>query len=202
MKARPLLLAGGASSRFGSQKLLADFRGAPLVAHAARRLAEGTGSTVLAVVPIGAAALRAVLEPLGCEILESDRCALGLGGSLSAGVEASAAAGGWIVALGDMPLVPVEAIRAVALALGGGAFIAAPVHQGQRGHPVGLSRDLYGELTALREDAGAREVVRRHAVRLVGLPCDDPGILADVDTPEALEALRGAGGPRAGPGAA
>ncbi len=188
MSARAILLAGGASSRFGSPKLLADFRGAPLVAHAARRLAEGAGQ-VLAVIPLGATALRAVLEPLGCEVLETDRAALGLGGSLSAGVEASATASGWIVALGDMPLVPVGAIRDVARAIEQGAFIAAAVQGGRRGHPVGFSGELYGELAALRDDIGAREVVRRHRVRLVMVECGDPGIFADVDTPDDLRAL-------------
>ena len=186
MKPRPLLLAGGAASRFGSQKLLADFRGVPLVAHAARRLAEGCGERVLAVVPLGAAALRQALEPLGCEVLESDRCALGLGGSLSAAVEASAPAAGWIVALGDMPRVPIEAIRAVARAVEEGAFIAAPVHDGRRGHPVGFSRDLYEELVALREDVGARDVLRRHAARVVTFPTSDARIHLDIDTPDQL----------------
>jgi molybdenum cofactor cytidylyltransferase len=187
VRARPLLLAGGASSRFGSQKLLADFRGAPLVAHAARALAEGTGSIVLAVVPLGAHELRSVLEPLGCEVLESDRCALGLGGSLSAGVEASADSAGWIVALGDMPLVPVAAIRDVSRAIENGAFIAAPEFGGRRGHPVGFSRDLYDELVALREDVGAREVLKRHRSRIVVVPCADRGILTDIDTRDDLQ---------------
>lgn len=191
MSARPLLLAGGTASRFGSQKLLAPFRGAPLVAYAARRLAEGCGGTVLAVIPVGEAALRGVLEPLGCEVLESDRCALGLGGSLSAGVEASAEAGGWIVALGDMPLLPVAAIREVARAIENGAFIAAVEQRGRRGHPVGFSRDLYGELVALRSDIGAREVVRRHGARMVRIECGEPGIFADVDTADDLKALGG-----------
>jgi molybdenum cofactor cytidylyltransferase len=189
VRPRPLLLAGGASSRFGSQKLLADFRGAPLVAHAARRLAEGCGSTVLAVVPLGAAALRAVLEPLGCEVLESDRCVLGLGGSLSAGVEASAGSGGWIVALGDMPLVPVDAIREVTRAIENGALIAAPESEGQRGHPVGFSRDLHDELVGLREDVGAREVLQRHRNRIVLVPSASHGILADIDTRADLDSL-------------
>ena len=189
MKPRPLLLAGGSASRFGSQKLLADFRGAPLVAHAARRLAQGTGATVLAVVPLGAAGLREALEPLGCEVLESDRCALGLGGSLSAAVEASAQAPGWIVALGDMPQVPVDAIHGVTRAIEEGAFIAAAVCQGRRGHPVGFSRDLLAELAALREDFGARDILRRHGERVLQLSFDDAGVLADVDTPADLQNL-------------
>jgi molybdenum cofactor cytidylyltransferase len=189
VRPRPLLLAGGRASRFGSQKLLADFRGAPLVAHAARRLAEGAGERVLAVVPLAAAELRTVLEALGCEVIESDRCALGLGGSLSAGVEASAGAGGWIVALGDMPLVPVEAIRDVTRAIAAGAFIAAPEFERRRGHPVGFSRDLHDELVVLREDVGARSVLQRYRNRIVLVHCTDDGILADVDTPTDLESL-------------
>lgn len=189
MKPRPLLLAGGSASRFGSQKLLADFRGAPLVAHAARRLTEGTGATVLAVIPLGSAALREVLEPLGCEVLESDRCAQGLGGSLSAAVEASAQASGWIVALGDMPLVPVQTIAEVTRAIEEGAFIAAAVHDGRRGHPVGFSRDLYDELVALRGDAGAREVLKSHRDRIVAIDAADPGIFTDIDTTTDLDRL-------------
>ena len=189
MKPRPLLLAGGSASRFGSQKLLAEWRGAPLVAHAARRLAEGSGAIVLAVIPLGAESLRRVLEPLGCEVLETDRTTLGLGGSLSAGVEASADSNGWIVALGDMPLVPVETIREVCRALETGAFIAAPEHGGRRGHPVGFSRDLYDELVRLREDIGAREVLQRHRERVMAIASSDPGIFADIDTRDDLKTL-------------
>ena len=191
MKPRPLLLAGGRGSRFGAQKLLADFRGAPLLAHAARRLAEGAGSTVLAVIPLGSAALRQVLEPLGCEVLESDRCAHGLGGSLSAAVEASVQAAGWIVALGDMPLVPVRAIADVTRVIEEGAFIAAPFHDGRRGHPVGFSRELGDELVALRADVGAREVLQRHRARIVAIAAADPGIFTDIDTTADLARLRG-----------
>jgi molybdenum cofactor cytidylyltransferase len=122
-------------------------------------------------------------------VLESDRCGLGLGGSLSAGVEASADSEGWIVALGDMPLVPVEVIRDVSRAIENGAFIAAPELDGRRGHPVGFSRDLYDELVELREDVGARQVLGRHGHRVVIVPCADAGILNDVDTPLALKQL-------------
>ena len=52
--------------------------------------------------------LREALEPIGCEVLESDRTSRGMGASIAAGVEASAQATGWIVALGDMPMVRPE----------------------------------------------------------------------------------------------
>jgi molybdenum cofactor cytidylyltransferase len=158
--------------------------------RAARNLLEGAGPA-LALVPVGAQALREALEPLGCEVVESDRTALGMGASLAAAVSATDRAEGWIVALGDMPLVTQATIRAVRAALEDGALLAAPVSRrtGVRGHPVGFAAALRAELLALSGDVGARDVVRRHRDALRILPTDDPGILVDLDTPEQLSAL-------------
>lgn len=189
-----LLLAGGCARRFGGDKLLAPLPGSepsiPVVVSAARTLLEALES-VLAVVPLGGRALRAALAPLGCEILESDRTALGMGASLAAGVAATECAGGWMVALGDMPLVRVATVRAVRSALEEGALLAAPVsvQSGARGHPVGFAAPLRSELLALQGDTGAREVIVRHRDALRLLPCDDPGIFIDLDTPQQLAAL-------------
>ena len=101
---RGLLLCGGKSSRFGSDKLLAVIEGRPMVDYSARNLIEG-GGNALAVIPLGATDLRRVLESAGCDILETKDTQRGLGASLAAGVAASAEAAGWIVALGDMPFI-------------------------------------------------------------------------------------------------
>ncbi len=191
---RGLLLCGGASTRFGGNKLLEPIPGAeaegPIAARAAANLVAGVGSA-LALIPLGAAALARALEGTGCEVVESDRTTRGMGASLAAAVLAADRAGGWIVALGDMPLILPATIRAVAQALRDGALIAAPVAPsgGMRGHPVGFSAALRSELVALDADAGARSIVESHrdGVRLV--PVDDPGIFVDLDTREQLAAL-------------
>jgi molybdopterin-guanine dinucleotide biosynthesis protein A len=46
-----VVLAGGRSSRFGSDKLAARYRGQPLLQHAVTRVAEACGSVVLVVAP-------------------------------------------------------------------------------------------------------------------------------------------------------
>ena len=196
MEIRGLLLCGGSSKRFGSDKLLATIPGeeaqGPVAARAARSLLEGAGSA-LALVPCGAAGLRAALERVGCEVHESDRTALGMGASLAAAVAAAARADGWIVALGDMPLVAPATVRAVREALAEGALACAPVHArtGARGHPVGFSALLRAELLALSGDVGARGVLERHRDGLRLLPTEDPGVLVDLDTPQQLaEAAR------------
>jgi molybdenum cofactor cytidylyltransferase len=186
---RGILLCGGSASRFGSDKLLAPFRGAPLVAHSARHLVAGAGNA-LAVIPLGAADLRRALEAEGCDILESADTRRGLGASLAAAVAASPDAAGWIVALGDMPLVRATTIAAVRAALEGGAAIAAPVHGKARGHPVGFSREFGPELRALDCDTGARALLCAHAQRVAAIEVEDPGTLADIDVPADLDRHR------------
>jgi molybdenum cofactor cytidylyltransferase len=190
---RGLLLCGGRSSRFGSDKLL--FRHSreggsplPLVASSARHLVEGAGNA-LAVIPLAAAELRRVLEDAGCDILESRDTARGLGASLAAGIAAASDADGWIVALGDMPFIRAATIGAVRAKLAEGALIAAPVlaATGERGHPVGFASRLKDELLALDGDQGARAVIERHRDMLATVRVDDPGIVIDIDTPGDLE---------------
>jgi molybdenum cofactor cytidylyltransferase len=184
---RGVLLCGGRASRFGADKLLAGSR--PIVVEAARHLVEAAGNA-LAVIPPGREALRAALEPFGCEVLETDRTALGMAGSLVAAIEATGRADGWIVALGDMPALRVETIRAVRDALVDGAAIALPCDShGRRGHPVGFASSLRGELLALQGDVGAREVLARHPDAVRAIVTDDAGIFVDIDTPQDLERM-------------
>ncbi len=187
-----LLLCGGNSSRFGSDKLLyrhprAGEHPVPLAVRAARNLIAG-GAGVFAVIPFGAAPLRKVLEAEGCQIVESRRTARGQGASLAAGIEATRDAQGWIVALGDMPFIEPATVAAVLREVGRGALIAAPVLAGgQRGHPVGFGRTLREELMALDGDVGARGVIAAHRGELVLVEVDDPGIVKDIDRPGDLD---------------
>ena len=189
---RGLLLCGGKSTRFGSDKLLAVIEGRPMVDLAARNLVEGAGNT-LAIIPLGATDLRRILESAGCDILETKDTQRGLGASLAAGVAASAGSDAWIVALGDMPFIRAQTIAAVRAALEGGALIAAPILAGaaRHGHPVGFARQFEKELRALDKDEGARSILSKHRASLATITVDDRGIEADIDTLRDLESYRG-----------
>ncbi len=182
---RALLLCGGKSSRFGADKLLASLDGQPLVAHSVRHLLAGVGNA-LAIIPTGSKALRRALDDAGCDVLESPDCVRGMGATLAAGVKSTSDAGGWIVALGDMPFVKPITIAAVVDRIERGVLIAAPVYQGIRGHPVGFSARLRQELLALDGDEGARHILAHHRDAIEALPVMDEGVTADVDVPADL----------------
>lgn len=161
--------------------------GEPLVARSARHLLAGAGNA-LAVIPTNAQRLREILEGEGCDILESNDCARGLGATIAAGVAASASSDGWVVALGDMPFIRPITIAAVIDRLEHGARIAAPILGGIRGHPVGFGREVKAALLALDGDDGAKAVLSAHRELVETFIVDDPGVTRDVDFPSDLAA--------------
>jgi len=186
---RGILLAGGASSRFGSQKLLHPLAdGTPIGARAATNLREGVGN-VLVVVRPGDIALKRIFAEAGCDVIETPRALEGIGGSLAAAIAASLGAQGWVIALADMPFIAVETVRSVRDALTQGAEIAQPVYAGQGGHPVGFAASFGDKLAALSGDEGARFLLRRHAANIRNIEVEDANIRRDVDVPGDLHKL-------------
>lgn len=184
-----VLLAAGAGSRFGGGKLvarLADGRG---VAETACAHLLPAVDRVVAVIPAQPGALEDALRAAGAEVVRCDTATPGMGVSIACGVAASTKAAGWLVALGDMPLIPSSQHRLVADALRAGADIVAPVCQGRRGHPVGFAARFGDELRALEGDEGARAVLARHRGALLELAVDDDAGWQDIDTPSDLAAV-------------
>lgn len=180
-----ILLAAGAGSRFGGGKLVHPIPpdGVPLALVAYRRLASALDDVVV-VYRAGDDAVRGVFEPEGVTLVACQDAREGMGRSLATGVAARPEANGWVVALGDMPSVDPATIRRIARALEDGASIAAPVHDGRRGHPVGFSSRHRTALLALHGDQGARSVIAGHADAVLTIAVDDAGIHADIDTRE------------------
>jgi molybdenum cofactor cytidylyltransferase len=112
--------------------------------------------------------------------------ARGMGASLAHGVAQRRGADGWIVALGDMPLIKPATIATIARELEAGRELVAPAYKGQRGHPVGLGKRYGAQLLALSGDAGARDIIAAHKDQLTLIECDDPGVLQDIDRREDL----------------
>ncbi len=177
-----ILLAAGAGTRFGGDKLqfpLPD--GTPIGVKAARNLLSAVDHGIAVVRPSDRQ-LAHLLEMEGLRVEFCHYADAGMGTSLAFGVTAAQDADGWLIALADMPFIQPDTIRGIAGLIRAGAPIAAPRHQGCRGHPVGFARAFFHDLAQLRGDRGAHPLLAVHAARIQALECEDPGIFADIDT--------------------
>lgn len=173
-----VVLAAGASRRFGAQKLLAPLDGRALVWWAVERvLCAPVTSTLVVVGGADADGVREALAGLAVRVVVNERTA----------DEAPRAA---IFALGDQPRVPAAAIAGVVHAFRvSGVPIVVPVYAGGvRGHPVLFAANLFPELLAVRGDEGARGVIGRDRSRVTEVAIEAPAP-RDVDVPEDLRGL-------------
>ena len=183
-----ILLAAGFSRRFGAAdkllQLLPD--GRQIALAAGQNLVRALPGSIAVVRP-GAHLLKEMLEEAGLSVVRCAEHELEMADSLATAVRNLAQDGsGYLVALADMPFIQPATIRAIAERLAAGATIVAPSYHGRRGHPVGFAPRFRDDLLALRGDAGARSILQAHAQEITLLPCEDAGILRDIDTPADL----------------
>jgi molybdenum cofactor cytidylyltransferase len=182
-----IILAAGESRRMGSPKALLDFGGETFLDHLIASLA-GLCTPVIVVLGYGAEEIRAGLRAAdkALFVVNADY-RLGQFSSMQCGLRAvPSEASGVIFSLVDHPAVQPSTLTRLAASQ---APLAIPRLQGRRGHPIFFSRPLLAEFLALPPDASAREVVDRHAADVEYIDVDDPGILQDIDDPEAYRRL-------------
>ncbi|WP_336814382.1 molybdopterin-binding/glycosyltransferase family 2 protein [Bosea sp. MMO-172] len=190
-----IVLAAGQSTRMGAEnKLLQPLRGKPILRHAVEAQIEAGLSPVIVVTGHQRAEVEAALAELPVQLVHNPDYASGLAGSLKAGVAAlPSAVPAAVISLGDMPNVTPSVIERLAEAYRGQpeALAAVPTLFGQRGNPVLLARAIFPAVSLLSGDRGARRLLDDAGERVIEVAFEDPAIAIDVDTPEALRALRG-----------
>jgi len=186
-----VLLAAGSGSRFGGRKLLAPYRGRPLIEASLANLAEAPVNETVVVVGDGADRMREISEPYGVRVVENPDWRRGQSTSVRAGLlalgpEVRAA----VVLLADQPLVGPGAVERLVAAFERGAEVAVATYGGKRRNPVLFSRAVWPLLLReLSRDEGARAVLRRHLDLVTEVPCDGVGDPVDVDTAEDMRSL-------------
>jgi CTP:molybdopterin cytidylyltransferase MocA len=194
-----IVLAAGAGSRFGGGKLLAEYRGRPLIEATLLRLREAPADETIVVVGNDAEGLRGLCESYGVRLAENPDWAEGMATSVKEGLAAcSPDADAAVVMLGDQPLVGAKAVERLVEAYEGGAAVAVATYGGERRNPALFTRRMWPMLEGeLSGDEGARGFMRRHPEMVAEVPCDDVADPTDVDTVEDLRRLeaRGPGKP-------
>ncbi|MGL4438265.1 MAG: NTP transferase domain-containing protein [Bosea sp. (in: a-proteobacteria)] len=188
-----VVLAAGRSSRMGSNKLLEDLRGKPVLRHVVEAVLASRAGPVTVVTGHQATEIALALVGLDVAFVHNPRFAEGMATSLQTGIDAvpdtSAAA---LVMLGDMPLVTPAILNRLIDNLAGNATARAvvPVADGRRANPVVITRSLFSEVAKLSGDAGARKLLEQAGNDVIEVMIEHDGVLLDVDTPEALARAR------------
>lgn len=149
-----IVLAAGSGSRFGQPKAPVVVKGERLVDQAVRNLTEGGCNPVFVV-------LGAWIGPVdGATVVVNVDWAEGMGSSLCLALETAAAsdAQAVVVTLVDLPGLTPSAVRRLVESR---APIAIATYEGERGHPVRLSRQHWDAVRdAAIGDTGARDFLR------------------------------------------
>jgi molybdenum cofactor cytidylyltransferase len=189
-----IVLGAGRSSRMGGpNKLVAEIGGRPLIRIVVQEALKSRARPVIVVTGHQRDRVEAVLKGLPVKIVHNPDFADGLGTSLRTGIAAlPAEADAAIVCLGDMPQVDAAMIDRLIGAIDPdkGALVAVPTIDGKRGNPVVWSRRFFAELMKVEGDVGARFLIGRYPEAIAEVPLAGTAALTDVDTPEALEAVR------------
>jgi molybdenum cofactor cytidylyltransferase len=188
-----IVLAAGRSTRMGGpNKLLADIGGRPMVRIVVEQALASRARPVLVITGHQRDRIEAALAGLAVTLMHNPSFAEGLSTSLKAGITALPAdIDGAIVCLGDMPHVDAELINRLISAFDPerGALVVVPTIAGKRGNPVVWSRRFFPDLASLDGDVGARHLIVGYQEAVVEVPADQAA-LVDVDTPDALSAVK------------
>lgn len=188
-----LVLAAGRSTRMGgSNKLLAEINGTPLVRIAVEQAVASSARPVIVVTGHERVQVETALAGLPVQCVYNPEYAEGLSTSLKAGLSALPdTADGVVVCLGDMPQVDAALLNRLIAAFDPerGALAVVPTVGGKRGNPVLWSRRFFPDLMSIEGDVGARNLIAAYAEAIVEVPVA-AAAAADVDTPDALVAVK------------
>lgn len=194
-----IVLAAGASTRFGSPKQLVRLAGRPLLHTIVTRAAEVTGNALIVVLGSGAERLAPLLKHTAGSVVINHDWREGLASSIRTGIaRLPASCGGALLVLGDQAAVSADDLKRLA-----GTwrkqpqYIAAALYAGTTGAPAIFPRTAFADLSGLRGDAGAHTLLRRNPDRVLRVPM--PAAAFDLDTPEDLLAFEPASADAAKP---
>ena len=183
-----VILAAGNSSRFGSNKLIAELHGRSLIHRAFETVPPGLFSRVVVVTQYPE--IMVLAGEFQFASILNDKPEDGLSRSVAMGLTALRDCAGVLFLVCDQPLLRRKSVeKLVHLWHHHPDCIAALGHGGVRGNPCLFPARFYPELMALSGDQGGSTVIRAHEESLILLETA-PEELADTDTPEALEFLR------------
>ncbi|WP_375211469.1 nucleotidyltransferase family protein, partial [Hyphococcus sp.] len=185
-----VLLAAGASRRFGRDKLLAQLDGRSLLDRSAAALAAAGCRWNIAVTRPDAPDRADILSERGYSLVANDNADAGIAASIARGIQHAQdlGAGGVVIALADMPFIPSAHFNALMeTACAAPAGLSYSLSGDVRSAPAAFLASWFPRLAALEGDRGAGEILK--AADAACAVCIAPGDFLDIDAPSDLERL-------------
>jgi molybdenum cofactor cytidylyltransferase len=180
-----VVLAAGASTRIGRDKLLIDLGGMPMLQRTVSAYTKSTKvGDVLVVVGPGQRAQWQWLASLRVHLVENPDPARGMISSIRVALGSSWVKGkDFLLAPADVPFVKPEVVDKLVVDFRTRACeILIPVYKALGGHPGIYSSGLQREFFLHGDTSGTREVLLRHRDKTLRVAVPDPDVCFDVDT--------------------
>ncbi|MCP4138810.1 MAG: putative selenium-dependent hydroxylase accessory protein YqeC [Chloroflexi bacterium] len=187
--AAAIILAAGASSRFGQPKQLLDYHGKPFIRAVAEKALQAELSPVIVVTGAEDTEIREALKDLPIEIVHNSNWKEGQSSSIQMGIKKLPTnTGAAIFLLTDQPQVTPTIMRALVeehqRTL---KAVIAPMVEDRRANPVLFDRATFPALLELKGDIGGRGIFSKFSPSYILWL--DSSLLLDVDTDKDYQKL-------------
>lgn len=176
-----ILMAAGIGRRFGSNKLLSDFRGRPLWEYA-WKLAVDVKKAVAGTEVLMVSGYQPLLEAPEVIPVRNDAPMLGASHTIRLGVKQAQKmhAEYAVFMVADQPMLTTGSVVRLIEAREPGKIVCLS-KDGRAGNPVVFHRDFFPELLALTGDCGGKKVMHRHMDAVKWVEAEDACELVDID---------------------
>jgi len=184
-----VVMAAGNARRYGENKLATQLQGRSLILRALEAIPTELFDSVVVVTQYPE--VMRLAKEFHFAAVHNEHPDYGISHTIELGLTGLRDCNGVLFSVSDQPLLKRESIsELVHLWKQQPEKIVAMAHNGIRGNPCLFPSRFFPELLKLREDHGGNTVIRQHEDALVLLEVSQQE-LTDVDTPEAMEILKG-----------
>jgi molybdenum cofactor cytidylyltransferase len=188
-KVAAVVVAAGASRRMTAIKQLLTWKNTTLLGHVINQLEEAGAAHIFVVLGAHEKEILKNIDSPGVTIIHNYDWSQGMGTSIAKTItyfkDHQLEFDGLLIASCDQPLIKLTHYKKlINSCINDGRIIVSSYNEGQ-GIPVVFDKIYFNELSTLKNDVGAKSIVKNHLDRLIQI--DAPEAAIDLDTKESYE---------------